>query len=480
MKVLVLNCGSSSVKFQLFDMTNEEVLTKGLVEKIGSSEAILTYKPKNKDNLIQTREILNHDVAIGLVLTTLMHPKHGVIKDKSEIDGIGHRLVHGGEEFIHSELISEKVKEGVRRCIQFAPLHNPHNLKGIEVCEQLLPGVPQVGVFDTAFHHTLPQHAYMYALPMAMYRKHKIRRYGFHGTSHAYVAHKAAEYLGRPFESLRIITCHLGNGSSITAVKGGESVETSMGFTPLEGLVMGTRCGDIDPALVPYIAKLENLSLTQVDSLLNKNSGMLGLTETTNDFREIEMETEKGSEQHKLALEIFCHRLKKYIGAYIAVLGGVDVIVFTAGIGENSANVRRMTLAGLEELGIEIDPAKNSKNEFDIGVGKVKTLVIPTNEELAIARDTQTILVSLKQELEKPVAEEDLSKEQSQISGDDRAELMSVWLSNPHITIYELAQVLQQRTNKSFSLQVLKKEMESLGLHKVSEKKKSELAKSKE
>ncbi|MBN2357305.1 acetate kinase [candidate division KSB1 bacterium] len=477
MKILVLNCGSSSVKFQLIEMEGEEVLTKGIVEKIGSSEAILTYKPKNKNNIVQTREILNHDVAIGLVLNTLMHPKHGVIKDKNEIDGIGHRLVHGGEEFVQSELITEKVKEGVRRCIQFAPLHNPHNLKGIEVCEQLLPGVPQVGVFDTAFHHTLPPHAYMYALPMAMYRKHKIRRYGFHGTSHGYVARKAAEYLGKPFESLRIITCHLGNGSSITAIKNGQSVETSMGFTPLEGLVMGTRCGDIDPALVPHIAKIENLNLAQVDSLLNKNSGMLGLTETTNDFREIEMETEKGSEQHKLALEIFCHRLRKYIGAYIAVLGGLDILVFTAGIGENSANVRQLTLSGLESLGISIDLEKNAGNEFDVGTGKVKVLVVPTNEELAIARDTRAILLSLQQELEKTVPEELISKELSKISGDDRAELMAIWLSNPHITIYELAELLQNRTNKKFSLQVLKKEMELLGLNEVSEEKKLQLAK---
>ncbi len=477
MKILVLNCGSSSVKFQLIEMEDETVLAKGVVEKIGSTEAILTYKPKDKNNIVQTREILNHDAAISIVLGTLMHPQNGVIHDKSEIAGIGHRLVHGGEEFTGSVLITEKVKQGVRRCIQFAPLHNPHNLKGVEVCEQLLAGIPQVGVFDTAFHHTLPPEAYMYALPMALYRKHKIRRYGFHGTSHMYVARKAAEYLGRPIEKLKIITCHLGNGSSITAIDGGRSVETSMGFTPLEGLVMGTRCGDIDPALVPYITTLENLSMSQVDSLLNKSSGMLGLTETTNDFREIEMETEKGSEQHRLALAIFCHRLKKYIGAYLAVLGSLDALVFTAGIGEHSPHVRTHTLANLENLGIRIDEEKNARNEFDISAGPVKVLVIPTNEELAIARDTQNILESLQEEMEKPISEEVISKELSQISSDDKAELLALWLKNPHIHVFELAEKLEKKIGKKISIQVIKREMELLGLNAVSEKKKAELIK---
>jgi len=476
MKILVLNCGSSSVKFQLIEMENEEVLAKGVVEKIGSSEAILTYTPKDKNSIVQTREILNHDVAISLVLNILLHPKNGVIKDKSEIDGIGHRIVHGGEEFSGSVLITDIVKNSVRNCIQFAPLHNPHNLKGIEACEQLLPGIPQVGVFDTAFHQTLPPEAYTYALPMAFYRKHKIRRYGFHGTSHAYVARKAAEYLGKPIEELKIITCHLGNGASIAAVDGGKSIETSMGFTPLEGLVMGTRCGDIDPALVPYIAKLEKLNLDQVDTLMNKSSGMLGLTETTNDFREIEMEAEKGSEQHKLALDIFCHRIKKYIGAYWAILGGLDALVFTAGIGEHSSYVRRNVLQNMEKLGITIDEEKNENNELDISTGKVKVLVIPTNEELAIARDTMTILSSLKEEAEKPISEEILSKELSQISSDDKAELISIWIRNPHISLFELAEKLKEKTGKRFGIQVLKKEMEILGLSQVSEKKKAELA----
>ncbi len=392
MKVLVLNCGSSSIKFQLIEMDTEEVLAKGQTEKIGSQEAIFTYKPKGKEKIVRTQPIVSHDVAIEVVLRSLMDPSEGVLKSKTEIGGIGHRLVHGGEEFVDSVLIDEEVKAGVRRCIQFAPLHNPHNLRGVEACEQLLPGIPQVGVFDTAFHHTLPPQAYIYALPMKFYREHKIRRYGFHGTSHAYVARKAAEYVGKPVESLKIITCHLGNGASITAVDGGHSVETSMGFTPLEGLIMGTRCGDIDPALIPHIADLEKLTLAQVDALLNKKSGMLGLTEKTNDFREIEEAAEAGDQQSILALETFCHRLKKYIGAYTAVLGGLDILVFTAGIGEHSPLVRAASVKNLEYLGISVDEVKNQANAFDIGTGRVKVLVIPTNEELAIARDTLRIL----------------------------------------------------------------------------------------
>ena len=475
MKVLVLNCGSSSIKFQLFEMENEEVIAKGIVEKIGSSEAILTYSPSGGDKIVQTREIINHDKALNLIFNTLMHPQHGVIESKSEIDGIGHRLVHGGEEFNESVLITDDVKEGVRRCIQFAPLHNPHNLKGVEVCEQLLQGIPQVGVFDTAFHHSLPPKSYIYALPMALYRKLRIRRYGFHGTSHAYVARKAAQYLETPIEKLKIITCHLGNGSSITAIDGGKSVDTSMGFTPLEGLVMGTRCGDIDPALVSYIAEKEDLSLSQVDGLMNKSSGMLGLTETSNDLREIEFEAGQGSEQHILALDIFCQRIKKYIGAYTAVMGGLDVLVFTAGIGEKSSYVRKHVLENMQYLGIEIDAEKNDKNEFDIDTGTVKVLVVPTNEELAIARDTERILNMLKKEIEKPVSEEAISEELAQISVDDKAELLALWFGNPHTTIFELTEKLGKNIGKTVSVQAVKRELEQLGLDRVSEKKKIEL-----
>jgi len=398
MNILVLNCGSSSIKFQLINMDDESIVAKGQIERIGAKDAIFKYKSAvaGKQNINEIREIQDHTEAISLVINTLLHKKNGVIKEKSDIAGIGHRIVHGGEEFVKSVLITQKVKEGVKHCIQFAPLHNPHNLKGIEVCENQLPGVAQVGVFDTAFHHTLPPKAHVYAIPLEFYKFDRIRRYGFHGTSHAYVAKMAAKYVNRPIEELKIITCHLGNGSSITAIDGGKSVETSMGFTPLEGLVMGTRSGDIDPALIVHLARLKNLPLSQVDNLLNKKSGMYGLTEGKNDFRDIEDEAMAGNEKYILALDIFCHRLKKYIGAYSAILGGLDILVFTAGIGEKSAYCRNIILNGLEYLGINFDHEKNERNECDISTGPTKVLIIPTNEELAIAQDTKKILQSLK------------------------------------------------------------------------------------
>ncbi len=396
MKILVLNSGSSSVKFQFMDIESESALAKGIVERIGASDAIITYQPKDKNKIREIREVINHEVAIEIVLAMLLHPQHGVIKDKNEIDGIGHRVVHGGEEFSQSVLITEKVKQAVRKCNQFAPLHNPHNLKGIEACEHLLGGIPQVGVFDTAFHHSIPPKAYIYGLPYALYKKLGIRRYGFHGTSHRYVAAKAAEIMGKPIEKLKLITCHLGNGASITAIDRGNSVDTTMGFTPLEGLVMGTRCGDIDPALVPYIMQNENMTAAQIDSMMNKNSGMLGLTETSHDMREIEAEASRGSERHILALDIYSYKIRKYIGAYIATLGGVDAIIFTGGVGEKSFYVRERVCTGLEALGIAIDAEKNGKNELSIGTGKVRILVVPTNEELLIARDTAQILADVK------------------------------------------------------------------------------------
>jgi acetate kinase len=475
MKVLVLNCGSSSLKFQLFDMDQEDVLAKGVVEKIGSSEAILTYAPTGREKMVQTREIQNHDTALNLVFSTLMHPKNGVIKSKSEIDAIGHRIVHGGEEFVDSAMITDEVKEGVRRCIQFAPLHNPHNLKGIEVCEELLEGIPQVGVFDTAFHHTLPPSSYMYALPAALYRKLKIRRYGFHGTSHGYVAVKAAEHIGKPLEKLKMVTCHLGNGCSIAAVDRGQSVETSMGFTPLEGLVMGTRCGDIDPALITYIAQTEEMSLKQVDTLLNKQSGMLGLTETSNDLREIQLQAEHGSEEHLLALQIFCHRVKKYIGSYAAVMGGLDAVVFTAGIGEKSSYVRKHCLANLQYLGITIDDKKNEDNELIISTGKVKVLVVPTNEELAIARDTKRVLQESETRAKTPSAEKTTAEADAPMSADDKAELLALWLSSPKATMSDLAKKLSKSTGRTYKAKTIKQELERWGFDQVSEEKKTEL-----
>jgi len=444
MKILILNSGSSSVKFQLIDMTGEVVLGKGVVEKIGSSDAIITYRPEKKNKLREIREVLNHEEAIEIVLSMLLHPQHGVIKDKSEIDGIGHRVVHGGEDFSESVFITEKVKSTIRKCIQFAPLHNPHNLKGIEACEHLLSGIPQVAVFDTAFHHTI----------------------------------KAAEALSRPLEELKLITCHLGNGASVAAVDGGKSVDTTMGFTPLEGLIMGTRCGDIDPALVPYIMEKERLDTKEIDSIMNKNSGMLGLTETSNDMREIEAEAFRGNEQHILALDIYCHKLKRYIGAFMAVLGGVDAIVFAGGVGEKSFYVREMVLCDMKRFGIAIDKKKNDKNAPDISAGEVKILVIPTNEELAIARDAQDILQAMKENAGLPIPDEIISSELALLSEDDKAELVLLWAADPKMSVAQLTKKLIRKIKKDIKTQTVKRELEILGLNRVSESKKKHLAKS--
>jgi len=463
MKVLVLNSGSSSVKFQFMRMEDESLLAKGIVEKIGSSDAIVTYQPEGRNRIREIREVLNHSVAIELVLNLLLSPQHGVIRQKSEIDGIGHRVVHGGEDFSDSVLITDKVKASIRKCIQFAPLHNPHNLKGIEACEELLPGVPQVGIFDTAFHQTIPPKAYIYGLPYALYRKLSIRRYGFHGTSHNYVALKAAEILGRPIGKLNLITCHLGNGASITAVAGGKSVDTTMGFTPLEGLVMGTRCGSIDPALVPYIMEREKLGPKEIDSIMNKNSGMLGLTETSHDMREIEQEAAHGSERHQLAIEIYCHAVKKYIGAYMAEMGRVDAVVFTGGIGENSRLVRQLSTAGLGEFGIALDAAKNEANERVISSGRVKIMVVPTNEELAIARDTRRILTSLgprevvveaRVEPPRPAA----------FAPDEVAKLVLLWAKNRQASAAGLARKWAEEIGRAVDAAEVARELERLSL----------------
>ncbi len=463
MKVLVLNSGSSSVKFQFMRMEDEGVLAKGIVEKIGSSDAIVTYQPEGRNRIREIREVLNHSVAIELVLNLLLSPQHGVIRQKSEIDGIGHRVVHGGEDFSESVLITDKVKASIRKCIQFAPLHNPHNLKGIEACEALLPGVPQVGVFDTAFHQTIPPMAYIYGLPYALYRKLSIRRYGFHGTSHNYVARKAAEILGRPIGKLNLITCHLGNGASITAVAGGKSIDTTMGFTPLEGLVMGTRCGSIDPALVPYIMEREKLGTKEIDSILNKNSGMLGLTETSHDMREIEQEAAHGSERHRLALEIYCHSVKKYIGAYMAELGRLDAVVFTGGIGENSRLVRRLACEGLEGFGIAVDGPKNEANEAVISSGRVKVMVVPTNEELAIARDTQRILSSLEAR-PAPAAAPPEPTRPAAFGPEDVAQLVLLWAKNRQADVAVLAGKWAQKIGRKVDPADVTRELERLSL----------------
>ncbi len=401
MIVLVLNAGSSSVKYQVIDPEKHESLARGVVERIGMSGAILTHRKAGDKEIRLSGEILDHKMAIEYVLSILLSKNHGVIKDRKEIDAVGHRVVHGGEAFSASVLISEEVMSEIRRCIDFAPLHNPPNLKGINAAMQLLPGVPQVAVFDTAFHQTMPKYAYLYALPYTLYKRHGIRRYGFHGTSHRYVADRAAQMLNKSKEELRIITCHLGNGASAAAIKYGKSVDTSMGFTPLEGLVMGTRSGDLDPAIILQIMHKEELTPNDATTLLNKHSGLIGISGISSDMREIENEYEN-NERARLAHDIFTYRLKKYIGAYAAAMGGVDVIVFTGGIGENSQMVREHSLQGLEYMGVKLDKARNEATEkkerlISADDSKVKVLVIPTNEELVIAMDTMRIVKESRQ-----------------------------------------------------------------------------------
>ncbi len=400
MIVLVINAGSSSVKYQVFNAKEEKVLAKGVVERIGMSGAILTHRPTNGKEVRLSGEILDHKMAIEYVVSILLSKNHGVIKDKSEIDAVGHRVVHGGEAFSKSVLITEEVMAEIRACIDYAPLHNPPNLKGINAAKTLLPNVPQVAVFDTAFHQSMPAYAYLYGLPYTLYKRHGIRRYGFHGTSHRYVSERAADLVNKPVDTLRMITAHLGNGASVAAVHGGKSVDTSMGFTPLEGLLMGTRCGDMDPAIILQIMHKEELTLNDANTLLNKHSGLQGVSGLSSDMREIEEEYEE-SKRAKLAHDIFTYRLKKYIGAYAAAMGGVDVLVFTGGIGENSPMVRANATKGLEFMGIRVDTALNeakSREERLINMpdSATKIYVIPTNEELVIARDTKRIVDEMK------------------------------------------------------------------------------------
>jgi len=390
--ILVLNCGSSSAKFQLIQAETEDNLARGIVERIGTTDAIVRYQPKGRNEYREVTEISNHAVAIQKIIDMLTHPRHGMIKNLDEIMAIGHRVVHGAEKFANSVVITDEVIQQIEDCIKFAPLHNPHNLKGIKECARIIPGKPQVGVFDTAFHQQMPPSSYIYALPYSLYKKMGIRRYGFHGTSHYYVSRKAAEILKRPVEELKMITCHLGNGASITAVKGGISVDTSMGFTPLEGLVMGTRCGDIDPAIITYLMEREGLKPAEMDKLMNSQSGLKGISERSNDMREIIEGAERGEYQFKLALDVFSLRIKKYIGAYAAEMGGLDAVIFTGGIGENAVKVRELVCEGLEFLGIVIDKEKNNQKSLTISTGRTAVLCIPTNEELVIAQETKKLV----------------------------------------------------------------------------------------
>jgi len=395
MKVLVINCGSSSLKYQLVDMENEEVLGKGIVERIGLAGSFLKHQPGKNDKITIEGTMPTHKEALKFVIDALTDENHGVIKDMTEISACGHRVVHAGEKFAASVVIDDNVMNALKECIDIAPLHNPPNIMGIEACQILMPGVVQVGVFDTAFHQTMPKKAYMYAIPLDLYDKYKIRRYGFHGTSHKYVTARAAEFLGKSPEDFKVVTCHLGNGASVAAVKNGKSVDASMGFAPLGGLAMGTRCADINPARITFVSDKECLTVAEVDSMLNKKSGMLGLSALSSDFRDVEEAYIEGNEKATVALDVFCYRVKKYIGAYAAAMNGLDAVVFTAGVGENSDVVRELICKDMDWLGIELDSEKNKvrgkEKEISKDGTKVKVLLIPTNEELMIARDTKRL-----------------------------------------------------------------------------------------
>ena len=400
MKVLVVNSGSSSIKYQLFDMTDKSVLAKGLVERIGISDSIINHYPSNREPVVTHQDIPNHKIGIKLAMEALLHPEYGVIKNVAEISAVGHRVVHAGEKFSGSVLLTDEVMDALKECIELAPLHNPPNILGIEVCKELMPGVPQVGVFDTAFHQTIPECAYLYGIPYKFYKKYKVRRYGFHGTSHKYVAQRAAEILKKPIDELKIITCHLGNGSSITAVKNGVSIDTSLGFGTVAGIIMGTRCGDLDPAIIPFLMDKEKLTVEGINKIIYKESGFLGLSEgISSDKRDLRKKADQGDERAIRTISVFTYGIKKYIGAYAAAMGGVDAIVFTAGIGENSIETRAEACEGLEFLGVKIDPEKNKVYAKEAIISndnsRVKVMVIPTNEELMIAKDTAEISANL-------------------------------------------------------------------------------------
>ncbi|NUN10554.1 MAG: acetate kinase [Ignavibacteriaceae bacterium] len=400
MKVLVLNSGSSSIKYQFVDTDQQLFLAKGIVERIGMSGAVLTHSRYDGDTVSIVGEILDHSMAIEYVLAVMLSKNHGVIEDKEEIDAIGHRVVHGGETFTGSVFITDEVIKVLQDNVDLAPLHNPPNIKGIQAVRRLLPEAPQCGVFDTSFHSQMQPHAYLYGIPYELYKRYKIRRYGFHGTSHRYVSLQAAQMLGKPLSELKIVTAHLGNGCSMAAVDQGISVDTTMGFTPLEGLIMGTRTGDLDPSVILYIMGKEGLSMAEAATLMNKHSGLIGISGESSDMREIITAMKEGSKRSKYAFDVFCYRIKKYVGAYAAAMGGIDALVFTGGIGENAVDVRKDVCSGLGFLGIELDPEKNAKKELDISAKESRTKVfrIPTNEELVIAMDTAEIVTEMKKE----------------------------------------------------------------------------------
>ena len=392
MNVLVINCGSSSLKYQFINSDTEEVMAKGLCERIGIDGSQITYQPAGADKEITVTPMPDHTKAVALVIEKLTNPVNGVVKSLSEIDAVGHRIVHGGEKFASSVIITDEVMKAIEECNDLAPLHNPANLIGINACKELMPSVPMVAVFDTAFHQTMPPKAYLYGLPYEYYEEYKVRRYGFHGTSHDFVSSEAAKFLGKDRKDLKIIVCHLGNGASISAVKNGKSVDTSMGLTPLEGLIMGTRSGDIDPAIVTFLAAKLNTSAEEVLSILNKKSGVYGLSRVSSDFRDLEKAYNEGNELAKVTLETYAYHVAKYIGSYVAAMNGVDVIAYTAGVGENTSLIRAMVGEYLTYLGTNVDPEKNKLRGETVVLSdegsKVVTMIVPTNEELAICRET--------------------------------------------------------------------------------------------
>jgi acetate kinase len=396
MKVLVINCGSSSLKYQLIDSDSEKVLAVGLCERIGQDISYLKHTPNGGEKIVIEAAMENHEIAVKMVLDALVDAKHGVIKSLDEIGAVGHRVVHGGEKFADSAIITEEMIKAVEECNDLAPLHNPANLIGIRACQALMKNVPMVAVFDTAFHQTMPAKAYLYGLPHEYYDKYKIRKYGFHGTSHSYVSKKLVEFLGLDINHSKVIVCHLGNGASISAVENGKSVDTSMGLTPLAGLVMGTRCGDIDPQIIEYIANKENKSLEEVMNVLNKKSGVQGMSEVSSDFRDLSAAIAEGNEKAKEAYDVFVYRVAKYVGGYVAAMNGVDAIAFTAGIGENDGTVRADVCKYFGYLGVTVDPEKNKIRGEEVAIttedSKVKVCVIPTNEELTIARETVALV----------------------------------------------------------------------------------------
>lgn len=399
MNVLVINCGSSSLKYQLMNMQDETLLAKGLVERIGIEGSVLKHEKEGRDKEVILVPMKNHKDALNEVLKALVDENYGAVKSLDEIDAVGHRVVHAGEKYSGSVLITEDVMAALEECIDLAPLHNPPNIMGVEAIQELIPAVPNVGVFDTAFHQTMPPQAYIYPIPYEYYEKYKVRRYGFHGTSHRYVSERAAVMMGKPITELRLISCHLGNGASVTAIKNGKSVATSMGFTPLEGLIMGTRCGDIDPAIITFLMEKENLDIEGINNVLNKKSGVLGISGVSSDFRDIENAAKDGNERAALALETFDDRVRQYIAAYAAEMGGVDAVIFTAGLGENSVKNRADICRNLEFMGLKVSDERNNvrgKETFiNTDDSKVKVMVIPTNEELMIARDTVEIVKGL-------------------------------------------------------------------------------------